>query len=105
MYELKKDKYSEARGNGSRILAITCSHCNSLVAYYQKDGPGILKRLYFDRIIDRKFNKNDLKCSKCSRVLGAFNIYEKENRKAIRLFVGAVNKKIISRSKVALHSQ
>ncbi len=36
----------------------------------------------------------ELKCPKCKRVLGIAYIYEKEKRKAFRLFVGAVIKKV-----------
>lgn len=63
---------------------------------YQKDGPGILKRLYLDRIvslINLKEGKN-LECKKCKTVLGVYMMYKKENRPAYRLFVGAIGKKI-----------
>ena len=92
--ELKNDKYRKARGGHSRFLDISCAKCNSHVFYYQKDGPGILKRTYLDRIIGLKIGKTNLVCLKCREVIGVPIIYKKENRPAIRLFVGAVSKKI-----------
>lgn len=64
---------------------------------YQKDGPGILKRLYFDRIVFPESStwKEKLECKRCGTVLGVHTIYQKENRPAYRLFVGAIEKKII----------
>ena len=69
---------------------------------YQKDGPGILKRLYFDRIVSPAdlLGKKNLECKKCQALLGIRMIYQKENRPASRLFVGAIEKKIIKDDKV-----
>ena len=44
------DKYKKVRGGYSRLLEISCEKCGSVLCHYQKDGPGILKRMYFDRI-------------------------------------------------------
>jgi hypothetical protein len=66
---------------------------------YQKDGPGILKRMYLDRMVNvdtHKWLKSNLECPKCKTLLGVPIIYKKEDRPAIRLFAGAVGKKIIS---------
>ena len=95
----KNDKYKKARGGYSRLLEISCQKCSSLVCKYQKDGPGNLRRMYIDRIIDPKvlINRKDLICSK-GHLLGVKIIYEKEKRPAFRLFVDAVIKKIIKSS-------
>lgn len=102
--KFKKDKFSNARGGYSRFLNVYCRKCDSLVLTYQKDGPGNLRRLYLDRIfspeklanLQKKDLKevNHLKCSNCGELLGIPYIYEKENRKAFRLFQDAVVKKI-----------
>ena len=102
---LKSDQYRKARGGYSRFLDIRCEHCGTKVLVYQKDGPGELRRLYMDRIVapdklinlkDKKTeNILDLMCTKCKRVLGIAYIYQKEKRKAYRLFVGAVVKKVV----------
>jgi hypothetical protein len=102
---LKNDKYKKARGGYSRLLSIACEGCNRHLCDYQKDGPGILKRMYLDRISNSKKYSNlqnisenkipQFKCMPCSRLLGVCINYEKENRLAYRLFVGAITKKII----------
>ena len=91
---LKNDKYRKARGGHSRLLDVSCAKCNTHLFYYQKDGPGILKRTYLDRIVGSKIGKSNLVCPKCKELLGVSMIYKKENRQAIRLFAGAVSKKI-----------
>lgn len=95
--KFKNDKYKKVRGGYSRLLDISCEHCGHHLFYYQKDGPGILKRMYLDRIFDSGDLKLDtnLTCPECKRVLAVSIIYEKENRPALKLFVGAITKKII----------
>jgi hypothetical protein len=94
--QLKQDKYKRARGGHSRLLEIACSQCNTHICYYQKDGPGILKRMYLDRIHGPRTTSSQLVCSKCKSLLGVKYTYAKEKRLAYRLFVGAISKKIIS---------
>jgi len=102
--KLKNDKYKRNRGGYSRLLAISCEGCGDLLGYYQKDGPGILKRIYLDRIYKSDYsdlsNKEfdelpQLICNKCKRHLGVPIVYKKEKRLAFRLFQGAVTKKIV----------
>jgi len=55
--------------------------------------------MYLDRMMGidtQKWLKPNLECPKCKTLLGVPIIYKKENRPAIRLFAGAVGKKIIS---------
>lgn len=102
---LKNDKYKRTRGGYSRLLEISCESCGKVICNYQKDGPGILRRMYLDRISNSKkyadlqhLNAKDvpeLKCIPCARLLGVCVNYEKEDRLAYRLFVGAVTKKIV----------
>ena len=96
MYRFKSDKYQKVRGGNSRVLDIICEGCESHVVYYQKDGPGILKRMYVDRFINTQPTGDHLSCSSCKRILGILIDYKKENRLAYRLFVGAIRKRIIS---------
>lgn len=93
--KLKSDKYKKARGGGSKLLEISCGECDTLVCFYQKDGPGSLKRMYLDRILDPKISisNKSLKCEN-DHLLGVAIIYKKENRPAFRLFVENVKKKI-----------
>lgn len=92
---MKNDKYKKARGGWSRMLDISCEHCGNHICFYQKDGPGPLKRMYHDRISDFPTNSSQLVCTGCGSVLGVGIIYEKENRPAYRLFVGSITKKIV----------
>lgn len=92
----KNDSYKRTRGGYSRLLAISCEKCGEEICLYQKDGPGNLRRMYIDRIIEPKvsISKKDLSCSN-GHLLGVKIIYEKENRVAFRLFVEGVKKKIV----------
>jgi len=100
----KSDKYKKARGGYSRLLDIACAKCGTHLFYYQKDGPGILKRMYLDRIYaSKKYadlqnehlkNVPQLVCTNCKQHIGMPFNYAKEDRLAYRLFVGAVIKKI-----------
>lgn len=102
-FKFKKDKYKNARSGYSRLLELRCRKCNNHIATYQKDGPGNLRRLYFDRIyapeqlvnLQQKNIKEipTLKCQ-CGALIGVPYIHEKENRKAFKLFQDALNKKI-----------
>lgn len=100
----KRDKYKSARGGYSRLYDICCRKCMSVVAVYQKDGPGNLRRLYLDRILApsklinlQHLNLNDipmLKCQACSYILGAPYIFIKEKRKAYRLYHDSIVKRL-----------
>jgi len=94
--KFKNDKYKKSRGGYSRLLKISCQKCGSLVCLYQKDGPGNLRRMYFDRIIEPSVavSKKELFCAK-GHLLGVKIIYEEEKRPAFRLFVDSIIKKII----------
>lgn len=102
---IKNDKYKKVRGGYSRILSISCEECGKHICDYQKDGPGLLRRMYLDRISNSKkyselkgvSEKNipQFECDPCKRMLGVCVNYEKEDRLAYRLFVGAVTKKIV----------
>ena len=100
---LKSDRFKRARGGASRLLEISCVACGAKVCHYQKDGPGILKRMYVDRMVgvdgakgakEAKGTKG-LDCPECGASLGVRMIYKIEDRPAFRLFVGAVTKKVV----------
>ena len=103
---IKKDKFKSARWGYSRLFDISCRSCGHHVLVYQKDGPWILLRLYLDRIfspeplVDLQFHElkdiPDLKCTNCLKTLAVPTIYEKEQRKAFRLFGDAITKKLKS---------
>ena len=102
--QLKRDKYRKARGGYARLISLSCAKCGTHVCMYQKDGPGPLIRLYFDRITapgnlgrvsELKFSKVPrLLCSSCTRVQAIPLIYKKEKRLAYYLLQDAVVKKV-----------
>lgn len=108
----KNDKYKKSRGGYSRLVDIRCAKCNTHLFYYQKDGPGIIKRTYLDRIYGSKtysgLERGSLKqtpqliCPSCKQHIGSPINYAKENRLAYRLFVGAITKKIANSAKVKM---
>ncbi len=102
MYKFQNDKYQKARGGHSRVLDVRCEKCDAHLAFYQKDGPGMLKRMYADRFIDTRPKGNELACLSCGHILGNSIIYKKEDRPAYRLYAGSVTKKVVSRDKLAL---
>lgn len=72
---------------------------------YQKDGPGLLKRAYLDRIFaPKKITRLEhvallevplLKCMTCKRVVGVPYVYPKERRKAYLIEQGSISKKLL----------
>ncbi len=94
--KIKNDKYKKSRGGYSRFLDIRCRKCNAFICFYQKDGPGHLRRMYIDRINEPAVETSgkEFACPK-GHVLGIRMLYEKENRPTFRLFVDAVTKKIV----------
>ena len=96
---MKNDEFKSNRGGWSRILDISCGYGHH-ACYYQKDGPGPLKRLYVDRMIELKPKGKTLMCPECSHDLGIKINYVKENRPAYRLFQCSVKKKIVKQTVV-----
>ena len=103
----KNDTYKKARGGYARLFAVSCATCGTHLFYYQKDGPGIVKRLYLDRIYQSHAYTGlqhralqhvpQLLCPQCGEHLGIPIVYQKEQRLAFRLFAGAVTTKIRKR--------
>jgi phage FluMu protein Com len=91
-----KDKYTTARGGYSRFWDVRCARCKAHLCYYQKDGRGMLKRLYADRIIGLpRRGVNMITCPKCKAWVAIAEKYTKENRPAYRLLMGAIAKRRI----------
>ncbi len=105
--KFKKNKYSSARGGSSQFLNIYCGKCNEFLLTYQKDGPGVLLRLYVDRIEASPYKEQftegfedtkemtQLVCQnpECGEQIGSPMLYTKdgENRLAYRL-IGPIRK-------------
>ena len=102
MLAFKSDRFKNNRGGHSRWLLLSCAKCKTQLMIYQKDGPGILKRLYLDRIVlpTDQGRKQKLVCKNCKTILGILITYKKENRLSYRLFAGAIEKKIVRGDKL-----
>lgn len=104
-FKLKRDSYMSARGGSSAFYNIYCAHCRRWLLLYQKDGPGNLFRLYFDRIHSSEEFISDkgqikihersqgLRCPHCDASIGIQMIYKPENRPAFRLIPSSIIKK------------
>lgn len=94
--KFKNDNYRRVRGGYSRFLEIRCASCGQFICHYQKDGPGILKRMYVDRIIGLELNQSkQIICKNCKSIIGNLAIYEKENRPTYNISLGSLSKKIV----------
>lgn len=98
-FKLRRDRYMSARGGTSAFYNIYCAHCRHWLLLYQKDGPGNLFRMYFDRIhspenlVSSSGDSKGLTCSHCKVSIGVLMVYKPENRLAFRLIPGAIVKK------------
>lgn len=93
MIKIINDKYRKARGNSSVMYEIRCAECRRLICLYQKDGRGVLMRMYLDRM-KLKMDIENGHCV-CGSWFGVPYIYQQEQRPAIKLFVGKVKKRKI----------
>lgn len=109
--KIKKDRYFRERGGTAKIISVLCAKCNSLIFTYQKDGPGWLKRGYFNRIISpekyaqlqystKKEPKDfgNLICE-CGEIIGSPTKY-KDGRLAFHLIRGnfkRINDKLLTK--------
>lgn len=104
-HSFKNDRYAKSRGGNSHFLDLYCSNCNYHLLLYQKDGRGVLLRLYIDRIFEPPTlaklqfeckSKNDMpniKCSNCQKIIAIPMVYKLENRLAFSLIRGTFVKK------------
>jgi len=102
--KFKIDQHKKIRGKHSRLLDLSCRVCGKKIIIYQKDGPGNIRRLYFDRIFfpkrltkleSKSLNSiSSLRCPKCREDIGTPYIYKKENRKAFKVYQDALVRKV-----------
>lgn len=101
--KIKKDRFRQSRGGGSKLLKVVCTQCSDFVLVYQKDGKGNLFRLYLDRIhhpdslvkIVSSWNTisqmDNLHCNNCKNLLAVPMVYEPEKRLALRIIQGTIH--------------
>ena len=95
MYRFKNDKFQKSRGGNSRVLDVCCKSCKEHIAYYQKDGPGLLKRVYVDRFIDINPNTPGLDGNPVNGFLGGWLDIKKEKEPGVDFYVAAFRKKMV----------
>ena len=102
MRAVKKDKYLRDRGNVFKILQMSCAKCGKEILLYQKDGRGILHRLYLNRILapeslaclqDSVESASELErlICECGNIIG-IPMQHWEGRVAFRLISGTFKK-------------
>jgi hypothetical protein len=102
---MKIDKYLEARGGTAHMINVNCAKCGKKILFYQKDGPGWLKRCYLNRIFGVEKWENlqhnlllknpadlpDLICD-CGHIIGTPMIH-KDGRLAFKLIRGSFKRR------------
>lgn len=82
---------------GSHILKVSCAHCKTFIAHYQKVGNSNFVKMYNDRIIDGilDFSKyhGAIFCPGCSERIATRYITKNDKKEAYRLVPSAFNKK------------
>ena len=101
---IKVDKYLEARGGTAHMINVSCAKCGKKILFYQKDGPGWLKRCYLNRIFgidkweqlqhDKKTPNDlaDLVCD-CGNLIGT-PMMHKDGRLAFKLIRGSFKRRM-----------
>lgn len=75
MSELRYNNPYCRRVRGSFLLLVSCGHCQTAIATYQKIGKGGLLRMYIERIINSSIDlsklPNALHCPNCKAHLAS----------------------------------
>jgi hypothetical protein len=106
--EWKNDPYRQACGGSARLFAVHCATCGTHLFSYQKDGPGIVKRLYLDRIYQSQAYAGvehralqdvpQLLCPQCGGASRHSHNIRERTMVGFRLFAGVVTTKVRRRS-------
>jgi hypothetical protein len=108
MRPLKKDQYYRSRGSISATWLISCTGCDNELLVYQKDGRGVLKRAYLNRIrapeqlarlqdvCATASELHPLICDACHSLIGTPMLHW-EGRLAFRLILGSWRKTVLRR--------
>lgn len=83
------------RVRGSFLMIVSCGHCKTDIAKYQKLGRGNLLRMHIDRIIkssvDLSKDKGALICPNCKEVLGTRMTLKRKNKEVFTMARSAFN--------------
>ena len=82
---------------GSHILVVSCAHCQTFIAHYQKVGKSNFVKMYNDRIIDGvlDFSKyhGAIFCPNCGERIATRYMTRRDKKEAYRLVPSAFHKK------------
>ena len=85
------------RIRGSHILKVSCAHCKSFIATYQKVGESNFVKMYNDRIIDGSIDfslyHGAVICPTCGAQIATRYITKIDKKEAYRFLPSAFNKK------------
>ena len=78
-------------------MAVSCAHCKTLIAHYQKVGESNLVKMYNDRIVEGTvdFSKHHgaVLCPNCNERVATRYVTKMDKKEAYRLRPSAFNKK------------
>jgi len=82
---------------GSHILEVTCAHCKTFIAHYQKVGESNLVKMYNDRIIEGIVDFSQyhgaIFCPQCSERIATRYVVKQDKKEAYRLVPSAFNRR------------
>ena len=88
---------------GSHILEVSCAHCKTFIAHYQKVGESNLVKMYNDRIIDGVVDFSQyhgaIFCPNCNERIATRYLVKKDKKEAYRLVPSAFNKRKVRLNK------
>ena len=96
--EIFKNPYCK-KIRGSHILAVSCAHCKTFIAHYQKVGESNFVKMYKDRIIDSVMDFSQyhgaIFCPNCNERIATRYMTKIDKKEAYRLVPSGFNKRKI----------
>ena len=78
-------------------MEVTCAHCKTFIAHYQKVGESNFVKMYNDRIIEGSIDFSQyhgaIFCPNCDERIATRYVIKREDKEAYRLAPSAFNKK------------
>ena len=98
MLEIFKNPYCK-KISRSHILAVSCAHCKTFIAHYQKVGESNFVKMYKDRIIDSVIDFSQyhgaIFCPNCNERIATRYMTKIDKKEAYRLVPSGFNKRKI----------
>jgi len=85
---------------GSHVLAVSCAHCKTFIAHYQKVGESNFVKMYNERIIDGVVDFSQyhgaIFCPNCNERIATRYMTKIDRKEAYRLVPSAFHKKKVT---------